>query len=224
MKLMLIAAAISMSLALSGAASTPHITGVAPTTVAPGPNPQQLTVTGTGFARGLSLVVSSPKGGSQLFRGSDVQSVDEASFRVSAVLPTAGVYVFVVTNTDGGVSQPFRYELRAARADITKEAPAVTTKSAAPVIYAVTPRTKRKGTQPQDVEIQGKGFQQGLTVIVNDPVGGSQTLSGSALDNFNETGFTLTAVFAIGGEYTISVVNPDRQASNAVSLAISGTR
>src|SRR3990172_3572782 len=105
-KLMTIAVTLSMALVTSPA-STPRITGIAPSSPVVGPAPQQLTVLGEGFMRGLSLTVTLPAGTTQVFKDMDVQSQEEASFRVTVALAAPGTYNFVVTNTDGGVSQPF---------------------------------------------------------------------------------------------------------------------
>lgn len=208
--------ATTLALALSaGAISTPRITGIGPQTLTPGAAVQSVTVTGEGFMKGLSLTVTNPDGATDVFKDVDVQSQEEASFRVPVRLPVAGVYAFVVTNTDGGVSQPFKFTLRA-----TTPAPATATM--APVIDAITPPKASKQSQPQTLRIDGKRFQQGLIVTLNDAAGNATQVSGNAISDFTQNGFTITVMLTVEGEYTVSLVNPDGQTSNALSLSVRG--
>jgi len=96
--------------------------------------------------RGLTLAITNPTGSSQVFKDIEVQSQEGASFRVAAMLPVSGVYLFVVTNPDGGVSQPFRLELR-------PSTPAAADQSPAPRVSAITPAKVSKQSQPLAFEI-----------------------------------------------------------------------
>lgn len=190
--------------------STPRITGVAPQVVVAGPSPQQVTVVGAGFMPGLSLAVMNPAGSTQVYKNIDVQSQEEASFRVSVPFPTTGAYLFTVTNTDGGVSQPFRF-------DVGGPKPVNAT---APVIDSVTPQRAAKQSQPQALTIDGKRFVQGLTVTINDPAGNATTVSGTQITNLTQNSFVISVVLTVEGEYTVSVTNPDGLTSNSVSLSV----
>jgi hypothetical protein len=207
-KLMTISGALLIGLATLPL-STPRITGIAPSSPVAGPAPQSLTITGEGFMRGLSVTVTTPVGTTQVFKDMDVQSQEEASFRVAVTLATPGTYNFVVTNTDGGVSQPFGFK-------VGTVAPA----ASAPVIDAVVPARVTKGTQPQVLRFDGKRFVQGLTVNVSDPAGNATTISGSAITNVTQNAFDASIVLGVEGEYTLTVHNPDGQISNAVSLSV----
>lgn len=167
----------------------------------------------------LSLIVTTPAGSTQVFKDADVQSQQEASFRVGVVLAVSGVYSFVVTNTDGGVSQPFRLELREAG-----PAAAPATALSAPVISAITPSKTSKQSQPQAFHLDGSRFMQGLTVTISDPVGGATVVSGNGITDLTANGLTFTSAITVEGEYTISVTNPDGKTSNAVSLSVRGIR
>ncbi len=206
--------AATLAMALSFSPSTPRITGVAPASLAPSASAQPITITGEGFMRGLSLTITSPVGATQVYKDMDVQSQEEASFGVSAVLPVAGTYSFVVTNTDGGVSQPFQLQLRAA-------APAQPS-TTAPVINTITPSKTTKQTQPQTLRIDGARFVQGLTVTLNDPSGAGTTVSGTAISDFTANGFAMSVTLTVEGQYTVTVTNPGGQVSNVVSLSVGG--
>jgi hypothetical protein len=212
MTILTVATTVVLSLS-AGAMSTPRITGIGPQTLAPSANVQSVTVTGQGFMRGLSLTVTNPDGATDVFKDVEVQAQEEASFRVSVRMQVAGAYSFVVTNTDGGVSQPFKFTLRAAT-------PTATPSTTAPIIDAITPSKGTKQSQPQSLRIEGKRFQQGLVVTVNDAAGNATQVSGNAISDFTQNGFTISVLLTVEGEYTVSLVNPDGQASNAVSLSV----
>lgn len=208
----------TIALTLSTAATTPpRITGIAPQSLVTGPTAQQIAVTGQGFMRGLSMVVTNPAGATQVFKGMNVEPEESASFSVTVAFPIAGVYQFVVTNTDGGVSQPFSLTVRdGARA-------AVTSQSTAPVITSISPSTLGKQSQPQTLRVDGARFAQGLIVTLDDPTGQAVQYSGRDIANQTANSFTLTVIITVEGEYTLSLVNPGGQASNAVSLSVRGT-
>jgi len=217
MTLTTLAAAVAIT--LSTITSTPHITGIAPQGLKPGPAAQQVTVVGSGFMRGLSLSITGPAGQSQTYKDIEVQSQEEASFRVPVVLPVVGVYQFVITNTDGGVSQPFAFELHA---PTPPSGPMASQASTAAVIDAITPSKPSKQSQPQLLVFNGQRFVQGLTVTFHDPTGTATTISGNEISNLSSNGFTASVVLTVEGEYTVTVTTPDGQVSNSASLSVRG--
>jgi hypothetical protein len=208
----------TIALTLSTAAtSTPRITGITPQSIVTGPTAQQIAVTGQGFMRGLSMVVTDPAGATQVFKDINVETQESASFNVAVAFPIVGVYQCVVTNTDGGVSQPFGLTVRDA-------APAAaTSQSTAPVITSISPSTLRKQSQPQTLRVDGARFAQGLIVTFDDPTGKAVQYSGRDITNQTANSFTLTVIITVEGEYTLSLVNPGGEASNSVSLSVRGT-
>jgi hypothetical protein len=204
-----IALAATLSFALGALPVTPRITGITPTSPTAGPAVQQLSVIGEGFMRGLSLSVTTPSGTVQTYKNVDVQSQEEASFRVGVTLTAPGAYTFVVTNTDGGVSQPFRL-------DATGPAPAAN----APVIDGITPAKAAKQGQSQTLHVQGKRFVQGLVLRLSDPAGNVLDISGGSITNQTQNAFDATVTLTAEGEYTITVTNPDGQTSNAMNLSV----
>lgn len=209
--------ATTLALMLTTAAtSTPQITGVAPASLVTAPAAQQISVTGQGFMRGLSMVISDPAGASQVFKGMSVEPQESASFNVTASFPIAGVYQFVVTNTDGGVSQPFSLTVRDGAPRV------VPSQSTAPVINLVSPDTLRKQSQPQSLRVNGTGFVQGLIVTLEDPTGKAVQYSGRDIVNQTATSFVVMVIVTVEGEYTLGVVNPGGQWSNSASLSVRG--
>jgi hypothetical protein len=202
---------VAALLAITLFTSTPRITGIGPAAITPAPAAQLVTVSGEAFLKGLSLAITSPAGGTQLFKDADIQALEESSFRVSPVFSTAGTYSLVVTNPDGGVSQPFQLKVAAV-------APAVT--GTPPVIDAVTPSRAQKQTQAQLLRVDGKRFAQGLVVNVTDPTGVTVNVSGSAIGQQTPNTFNVSVVLSIEGEYSITVTNADGQISNMVSVSV----
>jgi hypothetical protein len=191
-------------IALTIVASSPRITNVAIGPPGQGSSPQVLTVSGEGFVTGLSLTVTTPNGGTQYFKGADVQSPRESSFQVSMILATAGTYTLVVTNPDGGMSAPFALRVPAA--------------AEKPVIDAVTPSKASVLPEAQVLRVEGKRFMPGLAVSVTDPTGTVTNASGNDVMEVTPTGFRVSVVLALEGQYTLIVTNPDGAVSNAVTV------
>jgi hypothetical protein len=193
------------------AVSSPRITGVAPASTGPSPTPQVLTVSGEGFMAGLSLTVTTPGGGSRLFKDADIQSRSDSSFQISVALPVTGTYSLVVTNPDGGMSAPFALSVAAARL-ATAEAP--------PIIDAVTPSKTTARPDAQALRVDGRRFVPGLTVYVTDPTGQVVNVSGNDVADMTPSGFRVSVVLGMEGQYTLNVKNPDGELSNACSVTV----
>lgn len=191
--------------------STPRITGVAPNPIGPSPTSRVLTVSGEGFMAGLSLMVTTPGGGSRVFQDADIQQRRESSFQVSMVLATAGTYSLVVTNSDGGMSAPFQLKVAAAA-------------TGAPVINSVTPARTTAQPGAQALRVDGKLFAQGLTVYVTDPTGQVAIVSGNDVTDVTPSGFRVSVVLGMEGQYTLDVKNPDGGTSNSFSVTVTKMR
>src|SRR5262245_41591839 len=98
--------AVSVALAITVFPS-PRILSISPPSPAASPTAQLVTITGTGFLPGLSLDVTTPDGNVQNYKGGAIQGTRDMSFQVSLTFPTTGTYSLVVTNPDGGTSDPF---------------------------------------------------------------------------------------------------------------------
>ena len=188
-------------------APTPHITSVAPTPLKPSNAPQTLTVTGTGFASGLTLIVTTPGGQTQRFTAGDVKSARETSFQVEMLLGTAGNYSLVVTNPSGDASEPFALTVGSAS-------------GAGPRIDRTQPDHATRDPQPQVIKLVGQNFAAGLSVTLTDPIGTATVIGGSAIGDVTPVTATLSLVLDKSGQYSLMITNPSGESSNAVSLDV----
>lgn len=186
-------------------ASTPAVTSVAPSAPAPTATPQRLTVNGREFQARLELMVRTPDGGSLQFKESAIQARTESSFQVDVPLVTAGSYSLVVTNPDGGISQPFTLKVAAPPGPV-------------PAIDRIMPDDIRRGVAPQDIKIEGRNFVSGLKVIVIDPAGNE--VAGTTVRDLTATTFTLNIKLEAAGPHTIVVRNPNGTASNTATMTV----
>ena len=82
---------------------TPNIASVTPVSVTHGADQVLVTLNGTNFAQGLSVVVTRPSGGPTVItNGFNVITATQVQFMF--VLDTAGTYAFSVTNPDAQAS------------------------------------------------------------------------------------------------------------------------
>jgi hypothetical protein len=187
--------------------STPVITGVEPAQPVAGPDVQALTVTGDDFMPGLSLEVRSPDGQARVYSGADIRLRQKTRFEASVHFPTDGRYGLVVTNQDGGVSEPFSVTAR-------KTAPPPD----APVISRVVPEELQPRPEPQTLRVHGERFVAGLAVLVTDPTGAP--LPDVALANVTATSFTVTARFETTGDYELVATSPSGATSNVAVIIV----
>ncbi|WP_291986119.1 PQQ-binding-like beta-propeller repeat protein [Luteitalea sp.] len=69
----------------------------------------QLSVTGSGFITGLSVLVDLPGGGGATLVGTQISATTSNSLTMLATLADAGPYTIRVRNPDGGTSEPFTF-------------------------------------------------------------------------------------------------------------------
>ena len=187
--------------------STPVITGVEPARPIAGPDAQALAVTGDDFLPGLSLEVRTPDGQTRAYSGDDIQRRQKTRFDVSVLFAADGRYMLVVTNQDGGVSEPFPVTVH-------KAAPSPD----APVIAQVVPDELQPRPEPQTLRIHGERFMTGLTALITDPTG--TPLPEVAVANVTATSFTVTARFETSGDYELVATNPSGGASNVARVLV----
>lgn len=96
------------------ASTAPVIASVTPSSPTISSTAQTLTVTGTGFALGMTLVIISPSGGVATSTSAQMQSLSATSFQVSAILAAAGVFTFQVTSASGEKSNSLSVTAQAA--------------------------------------------------------------------------------------------------------------
>lgn len=90
----------------------PTVTGVRPQVVNKAASPQTITVDGTRFMAGLTVMVTDPAGNVQTIPSPDVAQVLPASFQITLPLEIAGTYEILVKNPDGTISKTFTFEVK----------------------------------------------------------------------------------------------------------------
>lgn len=199
-----------------GAVEPPRVTSVAPSPVIASPKPQPLKVTGTGFARGLTVELTQ-QGNTETFSGAAIRSPSATSFEIAVVVTQPGSATLVVRNTDGGVSDPFTLRIEAGQTG-RPEGPQP---QSMPAIDRVVPDKVTKGSVAQLLTFTGSNFVQGLSVSVTDPTGNVTVLKGTALDSVTRETVKLSMVLDIAGEYSFLITNPPGQSSNSVVVIVS---
>ena len=186
--------------------STPEITNVTPGSPGVSSKPQRLTITGTDFLEGLTLMITNPGGQSQRYAGEDILNRRPTAFEVNVLLDEKGSYSLVVSNTDGGVSRPFPLTVPAGAAQSENK-----TK---PTIESISPAKVTKSNTPQTLTVRGTLFEPGMVVLLTDPTGTVKTISGNAIADITPTSFQFTAILELPGEYSVEVKLPSGALSN----------
>lgn len=186
--------------------STPVIDRIAPATIVPGTSPQEVRVIGRDFQPRLTLQVTTPAGAVTEYRNGQILSPRESSFRVATVFETEGPYAFVVTNEDGGVSDPFTLIVRVVR------------KPPAPVIERIRPDELDRHPEPQNLTVDGRHFGPELRALVTDPMG-MEVLDPIIRDQ-TPSSFTLNVRLETSGTYSLVVTTASGAVSNAATIVV----
>ena len=213
-KILTLAAVGFLAVALS-AVEPPVVTAVTPSPLVMSPNAQALRVTGSGFAPGLTVEITS-LGNTETYSGAAVQGQNATSFEVAVVLAQPGAASLVVRNTDGGVSEPFTLKV-----EVGKGAEPTRGPQAAPVIERVAPDKTTRGTVAQVISLSGRSFSPALTVTMTDPTGVVTIIKGNSLEAVTPTTVRFSATLDVSGDYTFTVTNPPGQSSNTVTVVVS---
>ena len=202
------ACAILLTATLSaGGGSTPVVTGVDPAEPVRSADVQTLTVMGDDFLPGLSLDVRSPDGQSRVSTGQDLRRVQKTSFEAYVTLHTDGRHILVVTNPDGGVSEPFPVMVRKSRRAAD-----------APVIERVSPENVTARPEPQTLRVEGARFGPGLAVLLTDPTG--TPVADVQVADVTQSSFAMTARLEQRGTYELVVTSPSGATSNVASITV----
>lgn len=186
--------------------STPVISAIDPRVLAPGNHRQTITVTGLDFQPRLTLVVHMPDGGSMEYKDEAILSPQESSFRVAVLFLTAGKYSLVVTNLDGGTSDPYALEI------------GPDSKPPLPVIARILPEEIVKNQEPQDLTVEGQNFGRGLKAIVTNPLG--EEVADPVVRDVTVSSFKLNVRLEIAGPYSLVVSNGSGAVSNIATIIV----
>lgn len=165
------------------------------------------TVSGTGFAPGLSVDIYQGTTEVGSVSGLAIGSLKPTSFQMESSLLTAGgTFLLQVINADQGRSAPFSYTVPVAPTN--------------PQVNSVTPMAGKPGVY----KVAGSGFGPGISV---DLFGNNQSLgsvSGDAIMDVQPSSFTFaTDQLHAGGTFSMQAVHPKtgRSAPYAFSLPAS---
>jgi len=187
-----------------------QISGITPPGKVQEKAPQTLTVSGKGFADGLTLEITSPEGQMNVLSGRDIQELKDTAFLVSVWINHPGNYTFIVKNANGSASNAFSYKV-----------PAVTK---APGIERVDPSSVPRDTKPQRFTVVGRDFEPGLSVTLTDPAGEVTTITRDQIGTVTPTSFTVDLTLGMAGDYSLLVTNPSTAASNSVTITATAAR
>jgi len=184
-------------------------TAVGPSIVSLSPNPmtgsasvQNLTVNGAGFVAGTGLAVTV---GTVTYQGSAVNFASSSQLVVSVNVGTTAQSLSVVVAIPGGKTS--------SSATLAVTAPVV-----APAIATLSPNPMTGSSSAQTLTINGSGFVSGSGLKVT--VGGT-AYQGSAVAFVSSTQLTASVNVGTGAQsLPVQVTNPNGQASNSVSLAV----
>lgn len=183
----------------------PEISSITPAAPARSSKPQPLTVTGRNFQMGLTLAVTQPSGQTMTFQDDDIQSRRNTSFQISMLIDQTGSYSFVVTNRDGGTSQPFVLKVEQARAD-------------APAIERIEPAEPTRQVEIQTLRVIGQRFAAGLSVVLTDPAGAD--VPDVQVTKVTQTSLEISARLDKTGDYSLVVTNPSGAVSNVARIPV----
>jgi hypothetical protein len=192
----------------SSSATSPLITSVTPQAPVASGAPQTLLIRGERFFTALELTITPPGGGTFAVPPAAIQALQSSSFQATLVLESAGTHVLTVRNANGDASPPFTL--------VVLGTPGAT----APQIFGIAPSSLVRGTQLQEISIQGANFAAGLVVQITEPDATLTQHTGSAISGLTSTQFQLTMAFTKVGNYSLRVVNPSGESSNVVNLFV----
>jgi len=182
----------------------PTISSISPSSPRTSVTDQNIRVNGSNFVSGLTVTVTFPGGGTGTLSGSQLVNVTSTSFTMKITLNGTGTWQIRVNNPNGEVSGQFPFSVSAA---------------VAPTISSISPSSPTVSSSNQNVVVNGSNFQDGLTVTVFFPGGGSSTLSGTQITNVSTTSFTMVVTLNVLGTYGIRVNNPSNLQSSTFNFA-----
>ncbi len=198
------------SLTVNAAATppTPAVVGISPATPTATSAVQTINVAGTGFASGLSVLLTDPTGATTSLSGSAIQNITSTGFQLNVVLGATGSDSLRVVNLSGQSSAPWTFTVKA------------TEVAGPPSISSVQPASPTQGAAPQTVYVNGASFQTGVTAKLTSPSGTTTSLSGSSIAFGSSSVFQMTVTLGDAGTYAVQAVNPDGQVSSSVSFTV----
>jgi len=183
----------------------PSVTSISPSTPQRSVTDQIVRVNGSNFASGLTVTVTFPGGGTGTLSGSQIQNRTSTRFDMLITLNATGQWCIRVNNPNGEFSNTFCFNVVAAQT---------------PTINSINPSSPFASNSDQNVGVSGNNFQNGMTVTIFFPGGGSGTLSGTQLQNVTPTSFTMVVTLNLSGIYGIRINNPSGLTSGIFNFTV----
>lgn len=189
--------------------SAPSITNISPTTVMAGTF--SLTINGSNFnPSNAQIVVTGPN----------------CPTTTSCVVPN-GVLTTKTSNQLVGpvtINTPGSFTIQVQNGSGTTLSNGTTLTvqgtTSSPNIGSISPVTPQTSPTDQNVTVLGTNFQQGLTVSVTFPSGGTALLSGTQIQSVTPTSFVMRILLGAPGTWTIRVNNPDGGQSSVFNFTV----
>jgi hypothetical protein len=185
----------------------PAIASITPSVLQPSDAPQTITFAGAGFDGGMQLLVTAPDGTGTTVPATSLQAIQPTGFQATVLLTQTGTYTFIVRNGSGASSPPLTTVVQPAG-------------SVLPVAYVVTPPSVPRGNQGTVVSLQGVNFAPNASVMITDPNGMVMVLTAPQLSSLTPTNIQFTFTFAVRGNYSLVVLNPNGDSSNPIAVAV----
>jgi hypothetical protein len=165
---------------------------------------QTLQIYGSNFQSGATLTYHDPQGNAYSGRSATYVNSGQLTDPAFDNANDGGSWTVMVVNPGGQSSNAFSF----------------TVSAAAPSVSSVLPNPVPGSSSAQTLQIYGSNFQSGATLTYHDPQGNAYTgrsatfvssgqLTDPAFNNAND-----------GGSWTVMVVNPGGQSSNAFSFTV----
>jgi Fe-S cluster assembly scaffold protein SufB len=186
-------------------APTPAISSLTPSSMIGSTSSQTLTINGTNFLAGLS-VVAGYSGNFTTYTGTQITSISATQIVLPMIVgPTARTWSVTVTNLGSAASNTITWPVTA---------------PVTPVIATVSPSPMTGSASPKTLTINGTGFQSGLRVVVGYN-GTSTTLTGSQITSVTATQIQVPIIVGTTArQWTVAVIDPSGMASNSVTFQV----
>jgi len=167
--------------------ASPSITSISPASPAADAAAQAVQVTGSGFGSSPTATLAGPSGPVAV----QVSSVTATGLVLSAVLADPGPYTLGVANSGGGQPASFPFTVQPS-----------------PAITSIDPTTPRAKPTPTTIELNGSGFQDGLSLTVTNPRGSVIPITGNLIRSVTAIRIRFDVELDLPGSWTVQVNNP----------------
>jgi hypothetical protein len=193
-------------------ASAPTISSVSPSIYAANSANQTMTISGSNFVSGATLIFDPPTGSNISSTPAKLTFVSASEIRYEFNnAGDAGAWTVAVKNPDGQQSTARGFTVSA-------------TPAAAPTISSVSPSSYPANTSNQTMTINGANFVSGATLTFDPPTGSNIESSASKLTFVSSTRITYEINNGgDAGQWTVRVNNPDGQRSSAASFTVAAS-